>query len=64
MKRKKLAPSTFLKYENKWVALDTQKGEVVVASDSLSGLDRKLVETKRRDVAITRVLPFDCVLAP
>ena len=51
-------------YENKWVALDEKQSKVVLASETLLGLQKKIKQQEDRNLVVTRVMPFDVYLAP
>lgn len=63
MKNKKI-DNPLVDYENKWVALNEDKKKVVESAQSLGALNNKLDKSKRNDVVITKVLPFDVLIAP
>ena len=53
-----------VEYENKWVALNAKQDKVVLSAASLSGLQKKLMVQRDRDLVVTKVMPFDVYLAP
>ncbi len=50
-------------YENKWVALSSDKKKVVAAGSSIKQLEKKLKGFKKEEVILTFVPPFDKVLS-
>lgn len=48
-----------LKYENKWVALSKDRSKVIDAAKGLDGLLKRLSKTKKKDVILHFVPPFD-----
>lgn len=48
-----------LKYENKWVALSKDRSKVLYASKSLDNLFKVLPDSKKNDVILHFVPPFD-----
>lgn len=50
-------------YENKWVALSSDKTRVVAAGSSIKQLEKKLKGFKKDEVILTFVPPFDAVLS-
>lgn len=50
-------------YENKWVALSSDKKKVVAAGSSIKQLEKKLEGFKQEEVILTFVPPFDKVLS-
>ena len=52
-----------MNYENKWVALSSDRKEVLAAADSVKQLEKKAKKLKSK-VVFTWVPPFDRVLAP
>lgn len=52
-----------LKYENKWVALSKDRSKVLYASKSLDHLFKLLPESKKNDVILHFVPPFDGYLS-
>jgi hypothetical protein len=48
-----------LNYENKWVALSKDRSKVLYAAKSLDGLFKVLPESKKDDVILHYVPPFD-----
>jgi len=53
-----------IKYENKWVALDEKQEKVLLSATTLSVLQRKILKQKKRNLVVTKVIPFDISLAP
>lgn len=52
-----------INYENKWVALSSDRKKVLAAADSVKQLEKKARKLKKK-VVFTWVPPFDRVLAP
>ena len=48
-----------LKYENKWVALNKDRSKVVDAAKTLEDLFKQLDKSKKKDVILHYVPPFD-----
>ena len=53
-----------INYENKWVALNSNYSKVVESADTFESLKRKLDKVGRKKIVVTKVLPFDTILAP
>lgn len=53
-----------LNYENKWVALDKRQEKVVHSAKTLSALQKLIIKQKKRDLIVTKVMPFNVSLAP
>ena len=53
-----------LDYENKWVALNKDRSMVVDAAKTLDGLYKRLSKTKKKDVILHYVPPFNTYLSP
>jgi len=52
-----------LKYENKWVALSKDRSKVLYAAKSLDHLFKLLPKSKKNDVILHFVPPFDGYLS-
>lgn len=53
-----------LKYENKWVALSKDRSKVLYAAKSLDHLFKVLPKSKKNDVIMHFVPPFNTYLSP
>ena len=53
-----------LKYENKWVALSNDRSRVVDAAKNLDNLLKSLSKSKRKNVILHFVPPFNSYLSP
>lgn len=53
-----------LKYENKWVALSKDRNMVVDAAKTLNCLYKRLSKSKKKDVILHFVPPFNSYLSP
>lgn len=51
-------------YENKWVALSSDRKKVVTAGNTIKEVDRKLKKMKNKTAILSRVLPFDKSYSP
>ena len=51
-------------YVNKWVALTSDRKEVVASAADLKKLDMKVKKAKFKDVIYHYVLPFDKAFSP
>ena len=58
------ATKLLLPYENKWVALTTDRKKVVASGRTIKELDKNLIKQRIKNVVLTKVLPFDQVLSP
>lgn len=56
MARKRKNP--LLPYENKWVAITQDGKKVITSATTIKTLDKKLEKMERKDVIMTKVLPF------
>lgn len=56
--------SILTSYVNKWVALTSDKKEVIASAKDLKKLDMKVKKTKFKDVIYHYVLPFDKSFSP
>lgn len=54
----------FLNFENKWVALSSNKEKVVTSADTIEALEKKVKKLGKKNVVFTRVPPFDVSFAP
>jgi len=61
---KKIITNPMINYENKWVALSKDGKKVIASSSNLKLLDQKIQKIKNIDFTVTKVLPFDTILAP
>lgn len=53
-----------LNYENKWVALSRDRSKVLYAAKSLDHLFKLLPKSKKNDVILHFVPPFNTYLSP
>lgn len=53
-----------LNYENKWVALSKDRSKVLYAAKSLNDLFKLLPKSKKNDVIMHFVPPFNTYLSP
>lgn len=53
-----------LNYENKWVALTTDRKKVLAAGDTIPELEKKVKGVSSKKFVFTWVPPFDVRLAP
>lgn len=53
-----------LNYENKWVALNKERSEVLYAANTLDRLYKLLSKATNKDVILHYVMPFNGTLAP
>lgn len=56
--------SPLLNYENKWVALSTDRKKVLAAGDTIPELEKKVKGVSSKKFVFTWVPPFDVRLAP
>lgn len=56
--------SILLKYENKWVALNTERNKVLFSSNSVEKLYKLLSKKANKNVILHYVMPFKGTLAP
>lgn len=56
--------SILLNYENKWVALSKDRSRVVDAARNLDSLFKRLSKSKKKDVILHFVPPFNSYLSP
>jgi hypothetical protein len=61
---KKIIRNPLIPFENKWVALTTDRKKVVASGRTIKELDKNLIKQKIKDVVLTKVLPFDQALSP
>lgn len=53
-----------LEYQNKWVALNETRDEVLYAANSADSLQKKLEKVKEKKAILHYVTPFDGTLSP
>lgn len=61
---KKIILNPLIPFENKWVALTTDRKKVVASGRTIKELDKNLIKRRIKNVVLTKVLPFDQVLSP
>jgi len=61
---KKIILNPLIPFENKWVALTTDRKKVVASGRTIKELDKNLIKQRIKNVVLTKVLPFDQVLSP
>ena len=61
---KKIISNPLIPFENKWVALTTDRKKVVASGRTIKELDKNLIKQRIKNVVLTKVLPFDQVLSP
>lgn len=61
---KKIIINPMICYENKWIALSSDRKKVLASDKSLKKLDKKIQKIKDINFFVTKVLPFDTILAP
>jgi len=61
---KKIILNPLIPFENKWVALTTDRKKIIASGRTIKELDKNLIKQKIKDVILTKVLPFDQVLSP
>lgn len=52
------------KFQNKWVAFNEDKSEVVISGESMLEVDNKLQEKKLKASSISYIIPFDVLYSP
>lgn len=62
---KKKLTSSFVKFENKWVATDPEGKKVLESARTIAELEKKLSKMKAgADVVLKKILPLDKAYVP
>lgn len=59
MGTKKISDNPLIKFEDKWVALSSDRKQVVAAGGSIKEVTQKLSEDDKAKIILTKVMPFD-----
>ncbi|OGV94737.1 hypothetical protein A3A66_01915 [Microgenomates group bacterium RIFCSPLOWO2_01_FULL_46_13] len=53
-----------ISYENKWIALSSDKKRVIASGKTIETVEKKLAKAKNSEAILMKVLPFETVYSP